>query len=57
MVPALPPLLGRTEAFVSGWGVSVMVVLTIVMLVPAVGTERALRATFTREGVRRDRSA
>ncbi|MCL2467993.1 MAG: SdpI family protein [Micrococcales bacterium] len=54
VVLAMVPVLGRSEEVVAYWGSAVMVALIVAFLVPIVWTERALRATFTPEGTRRD---
>ena len=54
-VLAMLPVLGRSENVVGIWGTVVMCVLVVALTVPIlVGTERALRRTFTRDGTRRD---
>jgi len=56
VVLAMLPLLGRSENVVGVGGTVLMAVVCVGIFVPMVQTERSLRATFTRDGARRDRS-
>ncbi|MCL2454613.1 MAG: SdpI family protein [Micrococcales bacterium] len=53
VVIAMLPALGRSEDFIGIWGSAVMgVVVVVTVFVPMIRTERALRATFTKQGTR-----